>query len=75
MAITVLTFNRCARCGGEHEAIEVKALTRPGEPYTHWATCPANGEPILVAFIPDDEMDEFEDALATLRQFGRMGMR
>jgi hypothetical protein len=44
----------CARCGGEHEGIKAEILSRPITPpgteqiWTHWAPCPANGQPILV---------------------------
>lgn len=44
----------CARCDGEgHRGMVFKRLTHPVErngeiTYTHWAPCPANGEPILL---------------------------
>ena len=42
----------CARCQGDHdERIDWKPLTHPVDDFTHWAPCPANGEPILCKFI------------------------
>lgn len=60
-----VTFDQvgCARCHGDgHPGITFKRLTHAFEPdgveeaYTHWAPCPTNGEPIMLAFIdePDD---------------------
>lgn len=37
----------CARCGGRHELVKFQPFTIPNYRYTHWAPCPANGEPIL----------------------------
>ncbi len=42
-----ITFKSCARCGEDHENIEVKELQAPDE-FTHYCFCPTNGEPILV---------------------------
>jgi len=44
----------CARCDGEgHPGLTFRPLTFPleqegAEPLTHWASCPTNGEPILL---------------------------
>lgn len=52
----------CARCHGEgHPQITFQPLTHPftAEPgvaaytFTHWAPCPANGEPILLGSQSD----------------------
>lgn len=51
-----LTMNveGCARCGGDHQDVCFKPLTRhmatpEGVPIgSHWAPCPENGEPILL---------------------------
>lgn len=45
----------CARCGGDgHEHMRYEPLTYPIEladcVATHWARCPANGQPILLVF-------------------------
>jgi hypothetical protein len=51
-----MNVKRCARCGENHEGLEMKPLTMPtwdGE-WTHWTTCPANGEPIMVSVVRDD---------------------
>lgn len=60
----VVDVNGCARCQSEaHPALQFAPLTHPVEaglqadehgaaqeapPYTHWAPCPVNGEPILL---------------------------
>jgi len=58
-------LNGCARCWGDgHDNIAFEKLEHPFEPegvkeaYTHWAPCPTNGEPILMAIVPDEEDDE-----------------
>jgi hypothetical protein len=51
----------CARCGGDHDGIEWRLLTRPiiendaivGRiEWNQWCPCPTNGEPILQAELP-----------------------
>ncbi len=49
----------CARCGNDHEELEFSRLTyssglfdEDGDgPYSHWAACPYNGEPILLVVV------------------------
>jgi hypothetical protein len=47
-------LNGCARCHASgHEQITFRPLTFPFEllheaPFTHWAPCPTNGEPIML---------------------------
>lgn len=48
-----LDLNGCARCHGDgHPGLTFTPLIHPlqiaGETLTHWAPCPANGEPILM---------------------------
>jgi len=44
---TVITD--CPRCGRDHaEPLTFTLLTRPSEEWDYWATCPTNGEPILI---------------------------
>ena len=46
------TVPHCARCGGRHEGLSFQALARPMEGYyTHWATCPETGEPIMLRLV------------------------
>lgn len=49
----------CARCHGDgHEQLTFRKLTYPlasvtaidGVKLTHWASCPTNGEPILLSY-------------------------
>jgi hypothetical protein len=61
----VVDIQGCIRCGGVHDQLEVKALTRSspsadGQDFTHWASCPTNGEPIFIRQVqancaPTDE--------------------
>ncbi len=49
---------RCARCGGDHAAVSFAPILCPVEHEgtaiaTHWAPCPENGEPILMAVRGD----------------------
>lgn len=44
----------CARCGGQHEGLSFRPLSRPTD-WTHWAPCPENGEPIMLKIaVPND---------------------
>jgi hypothetical protein len=43
-------LKRCARCGGKHKDITFFQLDRPADEYTHYALCPSNLQPILLAF-------------------------
>lgn len=44
----------CARCGLDHDSERivmerlVQPIDDPDGPYTHWAPCPENGQPILM---------------------------
>jgi hypothetical protein len=45
----------CSRCGLDHEHLDLKKMARPHSPpeagglaRTHWAACPASGDPVLV---------------------------
>jgi hypothetical protein len=46
------TVLACPRCGGLHAQTLFLRLERPSQGYTHWASCPANGEPLLAS--PDN---------------------
>lgn len=39
---------RCTRCDESHSQLPVKPLSRPFQVFTHWATCPTTGDPILL---------------------------
>lgn len=57
--LITVTIHNCARCGGDHEMVVFSKLAEPvdidGE-CTHWALCPAIGEPILLeTFITNGE--------------------
>jgi hypothetical protein len=48
-----ITIRGCARCHGDGHTLEFEPLLHPveendGSVLTHWATCPATGQPILL---------------------------
>ena len=49
----VKKLTNCARCGGTHEDIIFFQLDIPSGEYTHYTLCPANLQPILLAFTND----------------------
>jgi hypothetical protein len=58
MAEGALAVLRCARCGEDHASVAVRPLDRPMAPpeaaplaWTHWAPCPTNGQPIMLAWV------------------------
>lgn len=58
MESLIINIKSCARCGYDHSRVEFKELHNPidlndGEPLTHWALCPFNGEPILAQRIQE----------------------
>ena len=48
----------CARCGGNHPQMTFEPLTNAPCDITHWATCPALQEPILLHASTVDEDTE-----------------
>lgn len=67
-----VSIGRCARCGGEHKNLTAWELFNPSDEWTHWATCPKTGHPILVysgSHDDDRAIERFAAALkAKLRQ-------
>lgn len=56
----IVSIKSCARCGGDHEALEFKPFTQlvnapSGTVYKWWALCPTNGEPILMRVLGDKQ--------------------
>lgn len=56
--ITVVSMRNCSRCGGEHHGLEFVRMARPFAPleaapleWTHFASCPTNGDPILMVVV------------------------
>jgi len=45
--MTIENISNCARCGGEHNNVDMIPLTNNFH-YTHFALCPGNGQPILI---------------------------
>jgi hypothetical protein len=50
----VTNVHGCDRCGDSHELVGFRPLTNPCGVLTHWAPCPTNGEPIMLAIVPDE---------------------
>lgn len=57
--ILIRDIVNCARCGDDHVALIATRFERPFAPsdaypleWTHWVTCPTNGDPILVRVLP-----------------------
>jgi hypothetical protein len=48
MSAQLMSVSGCARCGGDHRDLEMRALSNPPEDATHFAVCPTTTEPILV---------------------------
>ena len=54
----------CSRCDGTHDNVVFSKLTHPiivdedKAPFTHWASCPVNGEPIIVSINNVRENEE-----------------
>jgi len=44
------TVKTCARCGQDHVDLVFEALDQPCGDLTHFAACPANGQPIMLKF-------------------------
>ncbi len=38
----------CARCGRDHKSVPFESITDATAWFKYWATCPTNGQPILV---------------------------
>lgn len=69
----IAVIHNCARCGGNHNDVQWKRLTRPivdndvvvGRiEWTHWLPCPTNGEPVLQAELPTDIASRYMGAQA-----------
>lgn len=41
----------CARCGGDHRAIEYRPFTSKPPSHTHFGICPDTNEPILLSMV------------------------
>ena len=67
-----LDVKRCARCGKDHEGLNVHTLTRPVLS-THWAFCPETWEPIWIVYADEREwgapgVEPAEDLISTIRR-------
>lgn len=59
----------CARCGQDHYNLPMyrfeRSLTLIDEDFTHWATCPLTGDPILVRRVDENNAIE-QDQLVVM---------
>lgn len=46
--IIVSELINCARCGEKHYNLTFSCFVYKVDDYTHWASCPKNGQPILL---------------------------
>lgn len=57
--VDIVDITNCARCGEDHAAVERHEFTQPmnimGVGFTHWASCPKNGEPIIIFLEEGDK--------------------
>lgn len=57
LTAVVRSVRNCARCGADHSRMTFTKLRTPGQPphprWTHWAVCPATGEPIMMTIQED----------------------
>ena len=62
--VIVKVIENCSRCGGHHEHVRFFKLTNPivheadGMIFEYWATCPTNGEPIIMAHVKNKGVQE-----------------
>lgn len=66
----VARVRNCARCGQTHTGLEAKRFVRPifdddgyDLVFTHWATCPITGDPILIADRPTEPPAHEQDGV------------
>jgi hypothetical protein len=54
------TIENCARCGKTHNSITFKPFTNKSDEfkYSYWASCPSNGEPIMMRMQDGEEESE-----------------
>lgn len=52
----------CPRCGGNHGYVPILPLERVADEWSHYALCPTNGQPIMIATSEGDYV-LLEDAL------------
>lgn len=60
----IIDVKTCARCNEDHPELEFTPLTHSQNDWTHWAACPANGEPIMLS--QQTEWESFCDELLVL---------
>jgi hypothetical protein len=58
----ITTVEGCARCGGKHADLDFKPFSQnsikdsDGADWTHWALCPATGEPLILQVVQTDQI-------------------
>jgi hypothetical protein len=60
-------IKNCARCGHDHPGLLFRQLKRVGQAlgseWSHWASCPETGEPIMLAVVDDEKRKPGEPPL------------
>ena len=58
MSKITTTVRSCARCGGDHAALEFLPISNPAPDFTHWAMCPTVHQPIIMLVKSTFEVTE-----------------
>lgn len=53
LTLQVLT---CYSCGEKHDGVALHAFNKPAEPWSHWYSCPTNGDPVPLSVGFKDEL-------------------
>jgi hypothetical protein len=56
--IKTMDVRQCARCGMDHQRLPFRKLGNPNDQFTHWATCPGTGEPIMMRQVSINRVQE-----------------
>lgn len=50
-----LNVIECARCGQDHSSLSFTVFKEPVAPFTHFALCPYNQQPILLRVLGESD--------------------
>ena len=72
-----LSIAECPACDGKHAGLEIHQFNRPSGPFTHWFTCPSQGDPVPLSLMMLKDGEGFElntkvcQAVAAAQMSGR----
>lgn len=71
----IASIKQCVICKKAHQSVELVAMIRNREPYTHWYTCPETGEPEYVSLrtIGDDGLEVDSEVVDAIIQAANTG--